>query len=124
MKKFFMPTILFTLTFATTMLAYADHKLSAEEAKALFSNKTWDGYNKLDGTSYVVYSAADGAHNRERGDGKRLTNKWFINDAGQHCTERPAKCLDVIHKGEGVYHKMDGNVHVRTVKNFRTGDQR
>ena len=126
MKKFFIPTIFFTLTFIATMPAFADRKLSAEEAQALFSNKTFDGYNEQTSRSYVVYSAPDGTYNLVFSNGKRVSGKWSINDAGKHCVEIPglSTCMDVVDKGEGGYHKMDGNVHRYTVKNFRAGDQR
>ena len=126
MKKFFMCAILFTLTFATTMPAFADRKLSAEEAQALFSNKTFDGYNEQTSGSYVVYSAPDETHNHVDRNGKRVAGKWSINDAGKHCVVLPfaSTCADVVDKGEGVHHKIDGNVHTHTLKNFRAGDQR
>ena len=121
-----MSTILFTLTFATIMPVFAEHKLSAEEARALFPDKTFDGYNEQKSSPYGVYSAPDGTHNLVFSNGKRVAGKWSINDAGKHCVEIPdsSTCIDVVDKGEGAYHKIDGNVHTHTLKNFRAGDHR
>jgi hypothetical protein len=104
--------------------AQAEEKtLTAEEAQALFSGKTFDGFNEDNGKSYRVYSSPDGTmfhQNKKRT--KEIT--WEIDSRGRHCAHfNKKKCGKIVSVGDGVYHKMKGDEHTHTLKNFVDGNQ-
>ena len=104
--------------------ASAEKVLTADETKALFSGKTFDGYNEIKERSYKVYSAPDGTmiHQNARRT-KKLT--WEINGAGEHCAQFPKRnlCGKIVSMGDGVYHKINKNgKHTNTLKNFAEGN--
>ena len=102
---------------------FAGEKLSHEQAVALFTNVTFDGHNEKKGKDFKVFSSASGDHELLKGNGKRKNASWRINDDGQHCvTFKRESCTDVISVGDGVYHKMKGDTHTHTLKNFTEGN--
>lgn len=98
--------------------------LTAEQAKALFTNRTFDGYNELKGVDYQVFSHRDGSmiHKNLK---RIVTVSWEIKADGQHCAIFPVKtfCGHVIPMGNGVYHKVSNGKHTRTMQNFIDGNQ-
>jgi hypothetical protein len=98
--------------------------LTAEEAQALFSNKTFDGFNEEKGKSFKVFSSADGVHNLQKSNGKMKKGAWRIDKRGRHCVEfKNEKCSKVVTEGDGVYKKITYGEHTHTLKNFVDGDQ-
>ena len=101
----------------------ADVALSAEQVKALFSGKTFDGHNEIKGKDFQVYSAADGImihKNRKR----TKEASWEVGEDGQHCGILKRKiCGKIVPVGNGVYHKMKDGEHTHTLKNFVEGNQ-
>jgi hypothetical protein len=97
--------------------------LSAEEVRALFTGKTFDGFNENKGASYRVYSAADGTMLHK--NAKRTKEvKWEVDSMGRHCALfKNKKCGKIVSVGDGVYHKMKGDEHTHTLKNFVDGNQ-
>jgi len=103
--------------------AFAEKTLNAEEAKALFTGKTFDGFNEIKGKSYQVYSDANGTmiHKNQKRT-KEFT--WSIDSEGRHCAHlKNMRCGKIISMGDGVYHKMRDGEHINTLKNFRDGNQ-
>lgn len=98
--------------------------LSANQVKTLFTNKTFDGYNELNGVEYQVFSAEDGSMLHK--SNKRLVSvSWEVKPDGQHCTIFPETtfCGHIIPVGDGVYHKVTEGKHTRTLKHFMEGNQ-
>ncbi len=123
MKKTLVAVFCASMIFGVSV--HADEKvLTAEEAQALFSNKTFDGFNEDKGKSFKVYSSADGVHNLQKISGKMKEGTWRIDDRGRHCVKFKKKsCTRVILVGDGVYHKIKGDEHTHTLKNFVDGNQ-
>lgn len=119
--------MLFTVSIFTIIAnsAYAENVLSADEAKALFANKTFDGYQEIKEKEFMVYSAADGTHTVHFSSGKVKVGTWSINDEGKHCVElSKLRCTKVISVGDGTYQKIkDNGKHTHTLSNFRDGNQ-
>jgi len=120
-------TILLTsLTIAMTFgagSAYAEKTLTADEAKALFTGKTFDGYNEIKGKSYQVFSGKDGImiHKNQK---RSKEISWEIDSQGRHCAHlKQVRCGEIISMGDGVYHKMRDGDHINTLTNFRDGNQ-
>jgi len=120
---------------AATGAATAGDYMTADEAKSLFTNKTFDGVYLPKDKSFSVYEAEDGTHHVLRPSGKRDKGRtWFINEEGKHCTTHPkwtkkgkwvnGRCSFVKNAGDGEYHKIsDDGDHTHTLTNFREGDQ-
>ena len=121
MKNKLLIAIITGLLAMTSQLVLAEKVLSMDEAKALFTDKTFDGYNEKKGKSFRVYSSSDGTHVVQKKSGKIRKKTWKINDQGQHCVKD--KCADVIDVGGGVYHKKRTGKHTHTLKNFVDGNQ-
>jgi hypothetical protein len=102
--------------------AHADHKLANEEAKSIFTGKTFDGVVVKSSRAYSVYFSPDGSVDVVYADGKTATGTWNINSDGQHCVSMSG-CADVIDKGDGVYHKFKNGEHTHVLKNAREGRQ-
>lgn len=98
--------------------------LNAEQVKALFTNKTFDGYNEQKGVEYQVYSQADGSMIHKTAK-RVVTVTWEIKPDGQHCAIFPLKavCGHIIPMGNGVYHKVSNGEHTQTLKHFFEGNQ-
>ena len=98
--------------------------LTAEQVKALFTNKTFDGYNELNVAEFQVYSQDDGSmiHKNAR---RAVTVTWEVKPDGQHCAIFQVKtfCGYIIPVGNGVYHKVTDGKHTRTLKHFIEGNQ-
>ena len=120
--------VLISLLVFMQTAAAADY-LTADQARALFTNKTFDGVYLPKNKAFKAYEDPDGMHNVLRPNGKRDKNrKWYVNDAGQHCTTNPkwkkARCSHVADAGNGEYHKYsDKGKHTHTLTNFRDGNQ-
>lgn len=116
--------------FAVFNTASAAEYMTADEVKALFTDKTFDGlYLPLD-IEFKAYDASDGSHNvYYKKSGKHSKNrKWSVNEEGQHCTtykKRPEPlCSHVKDAGNGEYHKFNNDgKHTHTLTNFRDGNQ-
>lgn len=127
MKKIVLAgSMLVTLMCTAPQSAYADRKLSPEEVKSLISGKTFDGVNEKSGQTYVAHPTPDGVHNVHYPNGRKVSGKWHVTEAGQHCIEIPnfSSCADVYDRGNGVYQRVDNGVVTHTLKNFREGDYR
>ena len=98
--------------------------LSADEAKALFSGKTFDGYNEIKGRSYRVYSDPSGTMIHK--NAKRTKEfAWEIDGEGRHCAifSNGPRCGKIVSVGDGVYHKVSDGEHINTLKNFVDGNK-
>lgn len=98
--------------------------LNAEQVKALFTNKTFDGYNETKRVEYQVFSQGDGSMIHKT-DKRIVTVTWEVKPDGQHCAIFPVKtfCGHIIPVGNGVYHKVSNGKHTRTLKHFIEGNQ-
>jgi hypothetical protein len=106
-----------------TGTAMADKQLSADEVKALFSGKTFDGHNESNDKDYQVYSDPNGTMIHK--NAKRTKEmKWEVTADGQHCALfKTRKCGNIVDKGNGVYYKMNHSNHTHTLKNFVEGNK-
>jgi hypothetical protein len=115
--------------FALLNTANAAEYLSADEVKALVTDKTFDGLYLPKDKQFWVYEAPDGTHHVKRLSGKMDKNRtWFVNDEGQHCTTKKKwdgpRCSHVKDAGNGEYHKINNDgEHTHTLTNFRDGNQ-
>jgi hypothetical protein len=121
--------VLFSLFVVVNTASAADY-MSADEVKALFTDKTFDGVYLPKDKNFKAYEAPDGTHNVLRPSGKRDKNRtWSVNTEGQHCTTNPKwktnpRCSYVTDAGNGEYHKINNDgEHTHTLTNFRDGNQ-
>ena len=111
------------MSFASSPVV-AEQALTADEARALFSNKTFDVHSVSKGKDLKAYASAEGVHALKKANGKIKQGKWHIDSEGRHCVElKKEKCSTVISVAEGVYHKISDGEHTHTLKNFVNGNQ-
>ena len=115
--------------------ASAAEYMTADQVKAVFTNKTFDGVYLPKDKNFKAYESPDGTHHVLRSSGKRdKSRKWFVNSEGKHCTTHPkwkkkpewkdGRCSFVRDAGNGEYHKINDNgKHTHTLTNFRDGNQ-
>jgi len=123
-------SIMILVLLAMTKISFAAEYLSADQAKALFTNKTFDGIFLPKDKKFSAYEAADGTHNvYYPNKNKHSKNReWSISENGEHCTTNKKwtglRCSHVKDAGNGEYHKIntDGE-HTHTLSNFREGNQ-
>ena len=114
---------------AVTNTSFAAEYMSAEQVKAVFTNKTFDGVYLPKDKTFSVFEAPDGTHHVLRPSGKRDQGRtWEVNDEGQHCTTHPKsgklRCSSVVDAGNGEYHKYNSDgEHTHTLTNFRDGNK-
>ena len=126
MKK---TTIALLAFLAIIKTASAGEYMSADDVKALMSDKTFDGVYLPKDQNFKVYEASDGTHNVMYSSGKRTKGRvWSVNDKGQHCTTNKKwpepRCSYVKDAGDGEYHKINNDgEHTHTLTNFREGNQ-
>ena len=119
-------TLIFLVAFSTSLMANgvtAGEALSAEQVKALFTGKTFDGYNENKGKKFRAYSDADGTMIHQN---KKRTKEatWEVKSNGSHCGILKRRvCGKIVPVGDGVYHKIRGGEHTHTLKNFVEGNQ-
>ena len=128
MKKIVIATMALGLFFSGISVSLAEEKiLNKEEAIALFTDKTFDGYQEIKEKKFKVFSASDGAHTVVFESGKTIDRYWRINDDGEHCVSKRqgkgGRCSVVKSVGNGVYHKITEGEHTHTLKNFVNGNQ-
>jgi len=117
---------IFVIAFSSSLFVnsvVAGEPLSADQVRALFSGKTFDGYNEIKDKKFRVYSNADGTmihQNAKRT--KKVT--WEVESDGSHCGILKRKvCGKIVPIGDGVYHKIKDGEHTHTLKNFVEGNQ-
>jgi hypothetical protein len=126
-------TLAFTLSLALPMAvmsfsgpANAADELTAEEVKALFSDKTFDIHNVQKDKDLQAYDSPDGQHKVYIPWKDKLSErKWWIED-NMHCTSHPKRgdsCKVIKQAGDGVYQGYTDGVHTHTLSNFRAGNQ-
>jgi len=113
-----------------TSVSFADEFMSADQVKALMTNKTFDGIYLPKDKQFKVFEDADGTHNVYYPKKDKLVNnrEWKVNEKGQHCTTHPKwddyRCSHVKDAGNGEYHKInDDGEHTHTLTNFREGNK-
>lgn len=116
--------VIFSTVFAYSNIVLAGKILTVAEAKALFTNKTYDVQKEKGNKQFKVYSSADGTYNKKKKNGNIRKGKWRIVSKGNHCVIfKKEKCSEVVSAGNGVYHKMTNGKHTHTLKNFVTGNK-
>ena len=128
MKRITFVTVVIAILSTGINVSMAEEKiLNKEEAIALFTDKTFDGYQEIKKKNFKVFSASDGTHTVEFESGKTKYRYWRINDAGEHCISKRegkgGRCSEVKSVGGGVYHKITEGEHTHTLKNFVSGNQ-
>ena len=113
----------------TASAASAGDYMSADEVKALFTGKTFDGVYLPKDKNFKAYEAPDGSHIVVNSRGKKSSGRqWSVNDKGQHCTTskkwKEPRCTFVKDAGNGEYYKINNaGKHTHTLSNFRDGNQ-
>lgn len=114
---------LIILLLATPVLA--SKELSADEIKALFTNKTFDIHSVAKNKNLKGYSSEDGTHLVYiPWKDKTSKRKWWI-EGNKHCTSHPKRgnnCKVIKPMGDGVYHGISDGEHSHTLSNFRDGN--
>jgi hypothetical protein len=89
--------------------SYAEsRKLSADEVKEVFTDKTIKGENYMKGMTVRIYAGPNGEWISNPGGMKMIHFKWSVNSSGEHCKKGKGQqgCGPVISKGEpNVYYK-------------------
>lgn len=125
-----MRSLIMTVTLSfMSFSALSGEKLTGDQIKTLFSNKTYD-IEKVDvdkNKHLKAYTASDG---------KRIVyvpwkdihskRKWWV-EGDKICSTHPKRddyCREIVDVGNGVYHSFDDDgKHRSTVSNFRDGNQ-
>ena len=106
--------------------ASAGEYLTADEIKALFTNKTFDIHNVVKDKNLQGHANGDGEHFVYIPWKEKISErKWWI-DEGQHCTSHPKRgdnCKKMKDMGNGVYQGYSDGEHTHTLSNFRDGNQ-
>lgn len=104
----------------------ASEELTADEIKALFTNKTFDIHNVKTDKKLKGYDSEDGMHLVYiPWKDKTSERKWW-QKGNMHCTSHPKRgdnCKTMKHVGNGVYHGYSDGEHTHTLSNFRDGNQ-
>lgn len=104
--------------------AIASDELSADEIKALFSNKTFDILNVKKNKRLKGYDSKNGKHLVYIPWKDKISKrKWWVK-GNMHCTSHPKRgdnCKTMKHVGGGVYHGFSKGEHTHTLSNFRDG---
>jgi hypothetical protein len=116
--------VLIALLISSPVLASKD--LSADEVKALFTNKTFDVHNVAKGKDLKGYDSDDGTHLIYIPWKDKISKrKWWVED-NKHCTSHPKRgdnCKVMRDMGDGIYHGISDGEHTHTLSNFRDGNQ-
>ncbi len=117
------------ITLTTVFLSspvFAGDDITADEIRALFSNKTFDIHNVKTDKHLTAYDSEDGSHLVYIPWKDKISErKWWQND-NQHCTSHPKRgdsCKTLKHMGDGIYHGFTDGKHTHTLRNFRAGNQ-
>ncbi len=105
-----MPVLLLLLGALLSPGCQRDHTLSAQEVRALFSNRTVRGFHHRTQKSFFSYYEASGVF-RSRRDGEALrTGTWRVHDDGIFCVrwddEGEDYCRLVLRDSKGRYRKV------------------
>ena len=104
----------------------AGEALTAEQVKALFTNKTFDVHNVAKDKNLQVHDADGGNHYVYiPWKDKTKQREWWI-EGNKHCTSHPKRgnaCKVVLDMGDGTYKGMTDGEHTHTLSNFRDGNQ-
>ena len=105
----------------------AEEKLSGEQIKQLYSDKTFEGHSIEREKSYRAYSSVDGTLKVLTPKGKSKTRYWWVDDQDRHCVSKKkgaeGKCAEVFSIGYGIYKKIRDGEYVHSMKNFVDGNQ-
>jgi hypothetical protein len=106
--------------------AMASEPLSADDVKALFTNKTFDIHNVDKDKKLKGFDSAGGDHlDYISYKDKTSKRKWWL-EGNKHCTSHPKlhdNCKNIINIGKGVYHGITKGKHTHILSNFREGNQ-
>ena len=128
MKRVLLATAVLVFSISTNV--FSGEKLNGEQIKSLFSDKTVD-IEKVDTDNkkkkYLsAYTASDGSRILYiPWKNKKSERKWWV-DGDRYCGSHPKRgdyCRDIVDAGDGTYHALDGDKHLRTFSNFREGNQ-
>jgi hypothetical protein len=123
MIKKLLPLITFSLMAG---VSHADEYLTADQIKALITNKTFDVHNVVKDKHLNVYDDKNGNHYVYiPWKDKTKTREWWIED-NKHCTSHPKRgnsCKLLKDMGDGNYKGITNGEHTHTLSNFRDGNQ-
>ena len=110
----------------SSTLAFGSEELTAEDIKALFSDKTFDIHNVTKDKHLKGYDSKKGKHLVYIPWKDKISKrKWWV-EGNKHCTSHPKRgdnCKVLKHIGNGVYHGYSNGEHTHTLSNFRDGNQ-
>ncbi|MGB0722660.1 MAG: hypothetical protein ACPGU7_09715 [Gammaproteobacteria bacterium] len=105
-------------------LAQAEQKMTGDQIKATFTDKTMDIHNLETGKHLPIYEAADGTHYVHIPWKNKTSKRQWSVEGDTWCTVHPKKgktCREIYDMGHGTYNaKVDGEV-VRIITNLRDG---
>jgi hypothetical protein len=116
--------------------AQAGVNLSAEEVKALLSDKTVFAKHEKDRYTFIDYFAPDGSAKQLADTGEKKTGSWRVESDGTFCVswvgDSDPVCGPLIASGEGQYKRMrinprnimGGLIHVVTFQRFENGNSK
>ncbi|MDQ1314378.1 MAG: hypothetical protein QG662_487 [Pseudomonadota bacterium] len=114
----------------------AGGNLSAEDVKALLTDKTAFAKHEKERYNYVNYFAPDGSAKQLTDKGEKKTGTWHVESDGALCVswagDADSICGPLIASGEGQYKRMRTNpknlmgglIHVITFERFENGNSK
>ncbi|GMQ96433.1 MAG: hypothetical protein BMS9Abin15_0104 [Gammaproteobacteria bacterium] len=87
--------------------------LSADEVKALLTDKTTKGIHLKRDYSYRINFSIYGLLIRVKNDGEETRGQWHVKDDGRHCIKwedsYKTRCFPFKDNGDDSYTKVEGN---------------
>ncbi|TNF98702.1 MAG: hypothetical protein EP297_07390 [Gammaproteobacteria bacterium] len=108
--------------------AFSGEKLSGDQIKEFFSDKTCDieVMDRNKNKHVTAYTSPDGKRIVYiPWKNKKSKRKWWV-EGNRFCASHPKKgdfCRDMVPMGDGVIHAMTDGKHLRTLTNCRDGNQ-
>lgn len=97
-------------------------RLSAEEVRELFVDKTVESFNLISGTTSFTYYAPNGSVDQERYWQKRK-GQWQVNEQGEIClamADKPYSCRGVYREGRNYYkYRLDAQGQMEKIIRYR-----
>jgi hypothetical protein len=134
LRKCFVSVLVGLPIFVAAAASHAEDTLSAEEVKALVTDKTVHARHMKQNYNFTNFFAQDGAVRQVTEAGEKKTGTWRVESDGALCVswagEVDPTCGAVIDIGGGKYKRMRvnprnimaGSIHVVTFERIESGN--
>jgi len=113
------------LVASSSLACLAADALDASQLQSLYSGKTFESTNLVNGVSFTNYFSPDGHVAMLTKSGDRKKGTWRVDQAGTHCVTWEGEkelCHKVVPQGDGTYKRYAGDKHVVTIHKVVDGN--